>query len=242
LATLNRLHSRTERGGCVWRGGRLGAQALEAQKAATEEMRVQLTAVKQEIVKLDSLRDVLDTQRSSLATQAAAAGASHAQLRSTVDDVHARLATLEAAAVPAKPETTKPSSRNELQSVVGTVDDVSSRVARLEAAAEAKAATVAKQAANGVSREELQVVVGDVNGTVAAVTERVAALEAAPAAWWASRDAVAAEMKDVRGALKAGQADTSARCERETRRAQRQSAGGGRRKLVRSNKLQVLAG
>ena len=169
-------------------------QALEVQKAATEEMRGQLTAVKQEIVKIDSLRDVLDTQRSSLATQEAAAGASHAQLRTTVDDVHARVAKLEAAAVPAKAEST------------------------------------AKQAAGGVSWQELQGAVGGVEGTVAAVTERVTALEAAPAAWWASRDAAAAEMKDVRGALEAGQADSSARCERETRpreSEQREGGGGG---------------
>jgi hypothetical protein len=77
-------------------------EALEAQQAATREMRGQLAAVKQEIVKLDSLRDVLDTQKSVLAAQqAAVVGVSHEQLHDAVAVVNERVAALEAAAAAA---------------------------------------------------------------------------------------------------------------------------------------------
>jgi len=68
---------------------------MESHKAATEEMRGQLSAVKQEIVKIDTLRDVLDTQRRSLAKQETSTELLFADLTTRMADVQARVCTLE---------------------------------------------------------------------------------------------------------------------------------------------------
>jgi chromosome segregation ATPase len=68
---------------------------MDSHKAATEEMRGQLSAVKQEIVKIDTLRDVLDTQRRSLAKQESSTELLFADLTARMADVQARVSTLE---------------------------------------------------------------------------------------------------------------------------------------------------